>query len=143
MKRFLLGTIGVLGAFALAFWIEGGNLVRLILPSPLLITFFVPFCAVLAVWDLRTWGQAWADAFRPCADEARRANSIRLWNFHERICYAAGFVAFVAGCIIILNSSLDPARLSESFAVNLTSPLWAVFFAIVARILRYRIQARS
>ncbi len=144
MIRFFLGFLALIATLALAFWIEGGSLLGLFLPSVLLITFGMPFFAVLAVWDQKTWAYAWADAFSPCQDAERRATSSRLWEFYEKVCYAAGFLAFVAGCIVILGSeNVTWARICETFSINFTSPLWAVLFAIGARILRYRVTLKA
>jgi flagellar motor component MotA len=142
MTRFLLGTLAVLATLGGAIWMEGGPLLGLLQASPFLITFFVPSFAVLAIWNLKTWGQAFRDAFAPASDAKSREVSGKLWDFYEKTCYAAGFLGIVAGAIIILRTPNTTARtMAESFSYALISPLYAVFFAIVARILRFRIVA--
>lgn len=141
MRRFILATLGTVAILGLAYFIEGGSFSALFFPSPFLITFGVPCFAVLAVWDLKAWGRAWMDAMRPQADSRRREASAGLWDFFEKACYAAGLLAFIVGCVIILRSlgGVD-GRLAESFAVNLISPLYAIFLALLARILRFRVR---
>jgi flagellar motor component MotA len=141
MKRFLFGTLAVLATLVGAIWLEGGDLVALLLPSPFLISFCVPVFAVLAVWDLRAWGRAWRDAFAPAPEAKSRENSARLWEFFEKISYAAGFMGFVAGAIIILGHEDSYVSMAQPFSVALISPLYAAFLAIVARILRNRVAA--
>jgi hypothetical protein len=140
MKRFLVATLAILATLALAFWIEGGKFSLLFFISPFLITFVVPCFAVLAVWDLKAWGRAWRDAFHSASKPGNREDSARLWDFYEKICYAAGAIAFIVGCVIILSTQgMDDAKTRECYAVNLIAPLYSVFFAIMARILRYRV----
>ncbi|HUX37492.1 MAG TPA: hypothetical protein VMV44_06270 [Rectinemataceae bacterium] len=140
MRRFLVGTLVTLGLIVLAIALEGGNLLKLFLPSPLLIAFAAPLCAVLAVWDTKAWGKAWKDAFSPAPDERRRAASARLWNFLEKAFYLSGILAFIAGSMIVLTNAGDYA---EYFSVDLVAPLWTMAFALVTRILRYRVLTRG
>lgn len=141
MRRFILASLGAVAILGLAYFIEGGRLSALFFASPFLITFGMPFFAVLAVWSLGTWGRAWADAMKPQADSRRREISAELWDFYEKACYAAGILAFIVGCVIILRNHGDvDGRLAESFAVNLISPLYAIFLALLARILRFRVR---
>ncbi len=146
MKRFLLGTLATLGVLLFAFVFEGGNPLNFILPSPLIITFGMPFFAVLAVWDFKTWGRAWADAFAAQTDPARRQASERLWEFWEKLCYLAGIVGFIAGLTIIFASAKPDWSIQDFgkyFSVGLISPLLGLCFAIVGRILRYRVTTRG
>ncbi len=141
MRRFILASLGAVAILGLAYFIEGGKFSALLFPSPFLITFGMPFFAVLAVWSLGTWGRAWADAMKPQADSRRRESSAELWDFYEKACYSAGILAFILGCVVILrNHGGVDGRLFESFAVNLISPLYAILFALLARILRFRVR---
>lgn len=141
MKRFVFGVVAVLVSLLGAYWMEGGNILALILPSPFIISFFVPFFAVLAVWSPKAWGRAWRDAFSPQPDPKARAASARLWDFYERICYASAVLALMLGLVIIFSSNPAWPGVAESFATGFTEPVFAVFFAIVARILRHRVEA--
>jgi len=140
VKRFFLGTLAAITVVVAAMWLEGENLLALFLPSALLITLLSPLCAVLAVWDLRAWGDAWRDAFAASPEEARRERSAKLWDFLEKSFYIAGILGFIAGAIIVLAS---PGSMAEHFSADLVSPLWGILFAIIARILKYRVLTRD
>ena len=140
MKRFVLGTLATMFVVALAMWLEGEDLLKLFLPSPLLITLISPLCAVLAVWDLKSWREAWRDAFVANSEPARREGSAKLWDFLEKSFYIAGSLGFIAGAIIVLAS---PGDMADHFSADLISPLWGIVFAIIARILKYRVLTRG
>ena len=140
MKRFFFGTLAAIAVVAGAMWMEGENMLALFLPSALIITFLSPLCVLLAVWDLRAWGEAWRDAFVASPDSARRERSVRLWDFLEKSFYIAGILGFIAGAIIVLAS---PGSMAEHFSADLVSPLWGIVFAIFARILKYRVLTRT
>lgn len=142
MKRFLFGTIAALLCLGFAFFIEGGRIGALFLPSPFIIAFGVPLFATLAVWNFKAWARAWGDAMAPARESGSREASARLWGFYEKACYAAGIVAFFLGSIIILSSpGQEAAGLKASFAVDLIAPLYALLLALIARILRHRVDA--
>jgi hypothetical protein len=144
MRRFILGTLALFVTLVFAFFIEGGNLLDFLLPSPLMIVVCVPLCAVLAVWSLKDWGRAWKDAFAAgrradAAPSASAAASTKLWGFYEKACYIAGVVGFILGLNIIFTFVPDTqAKLFRSFAIDCIAPILAILFAMVARILRAR-----
>jgi hypothetical protein len=142
MARFILGSLALLGTLIFAFVIEGGKPVDLLLPSPLIIVVCVPVFAVLAVWSLRDWGRAWKDAF--AAQPSAAASSARLWDFYEKACYVAAVVGFILGLNIIFAYAPDTTqRLFKSFAVNFITPILAILLAMVARILRARVEKNT
>ncbi len=139
MARFLFGTVAIFATFVSLFLIEGGNLLSLLMLSPLLIVILVPAFAVLAVWSLGDWGRAWKDALaRGDADSA--PDSAELWAFYERMCYLASVVGFILGLVIILSNLGDISTIGRPLAVGLMTPVYAILFGIVARILRARVE---
>jgi flagellar motor component MotA len=146
MRRFIISTLVLIGTLLLAYFMEGGNPLDLILPSPLIIVVCMPICAVLAVWSFKDWGRAWKDAFMAgFVDSATStaASSARLWDFYERACYIAGVVAFILGLTIVGKNVDLLARLGPSLAVDCVTPILAILFAMVARILRARVEKNA
>jgi hypothetical protein len=148
MRRFIIGTLALFGTLLLAYYMEGGKPIDLILPSPLIIVVCVPICAVLAVWSLKDWGRAWKEAFASgaAAGEARGDSSAKLWDFYEKASYIAGIVGFILGLTIIfreLDKNPDASRVYAGFAVNCITPILAIFLAMVARILKARVEKNA
>jgi hypothetical protein len=150
MRRFIISTLVLIGTLLLAYFMEGGNPLDLILPSPLIIVVCMPICAVLAVWGFKDWGRAWKDAFiAGCVDGATStaASSAKLWDFYEKACYIAGIVGFILGLTIIGRNSYQMAdpmtKLGPYFAVDCVTPIIAILFAMVARILRARVEKNA
>jgi flagellar motor component MotA len=142
MLRFILSTLALFGTAIFAFIFEGGTFLDLFLPSPLIIVACVSGFAVLAVWSVKDWGRAWKDAFAKETGEASAATSASLWAFYEKACYAAGVVGFLLGLNIIGTSIPDNGMLARSLAVNCVTPILAILFAMVARILRARVESQ-
>jgi len=140
MQRFILGTVGLVGTFLLAFFMEGGSVEDFLLPTPLIIIVCVPSFAVLAVWRLRDWGVAWRDAF--AAEAGTSGASAELWSFYEKACYIAGVVAFFLGLVVIFKEGGGVSRtdILRPLAVDCVAPILAIVFAMVARILRARVE---
>lgn len=140
MKRFLSG-VGLALLFLLAGYIlEGGDLTRLVVLTPFLITFFVPVFGVLAVWSLGDWARAWGHAFQAGSPaEARR--SAELWKFFEFASYLAGLVAFLVGGMLILSTlAATEMKWTQALSVALVAPVYGSFFGLVARVLRFRVE---
>lgn len=140
MIRFLSGAalalIFLLGGYVL----EGGNVARLVVLTPFLITFFVPVFGVLAVWSLGDWARAWKHAFSSGDPEATR-RSAALWKFHEFASYLAGAVALIVGAMLILSNLAAPeVRWNQSLSVALVAPVYGGVFGLVARVLRFRVE---
>lgn len=128
MRRFIFGTLALFVTLIFAYFIEGGQPLDLLLPSPLTIVVCVPICAILAVWSLRDWGRAWKDAF---AESPSSPTSAKLWDFYEKASYIAGIVGFILGLTIIGSNAEVLARLapaSRSIALRPSypsfSPCW-------------------
>jgi hypothetical protein len=150
MRRFIIGTLALFGTLLLVYSIVGGNPVDLILPSPLIIVVCVPFFAVIAVWSLKDWGRAWKDAFAKGSASTAAASpatgSTKLWDFYEKACYIAGIVSFILGLTIIfreLDKNPETYHVYSGFAVNCVTPIIAIFFAMVARILKARVEKNA
>lgn len=143
MLRFILGTLASVGIVLIGIVIEGGNLLSYFTLTAFAIALLVPFFAVLAVWSLGEWIEAWKDAFDPIGEgEARRASlgtSAAIWAFSEKVSYTAGFVGILAGTILVLSQLSDPSTLGPRFAVGLTCPLYAALLGLVYRILGARV----
>jgi hypothetical protein len=141
MKRFILGTLALFVTLLFAFIMEGGNPLDLILPSPLLIVVCVPIFAVLAVWSLKDWGRAWKYAFAETSATDATVSSAKLWDFYEKACYIAGIVGFILGLNIIFQNKggLD-GEVLHPLAVDCVAPILAIFLAMVARILKARVE---
>ena len=139
MARFLFGTVAIVATFLSIFLFEGGNLLSLLMLSPLLIVILVPAFAVLAVWSLKDWGRAWKDGLAR-AGAGCAPDSAELWAFYERMCYLASIVGFILGLVLILSSLRDVSTIGKPLAVGLMTPVYAILFGIVARILRARVE---
>jgi hypothetical protein len=150
MIRFILGTLALLGTAIFAFVIEGGNPASFFLPTPLMIVVCIPLFAVLAVWSFRDWGRAWKDAFSDGAASDTSAAysggvSARLWDFYEKSCYIAGIVGFILGLNIIFQNGggvdlKDMMSILKPLSIDCIAPILAILFAMVARILRARVE---
>ena len=109
----------------------------------------VPAFAVLAVWGFRDWGRAWKDAFAAGPTSSASAgistalSSAKLWDFYEKASYIAGIVGFILGLTIIGSNADVLAQLGRSFAVNCITPILAILFAMVARILKARVEKNA
>jgi flagellar motor component MotA len=141
MIRFASGVVLALAVLLAAYFLEGGETVGLLGLTAFLITFFVPFFAVLAVWPFTSWIGAWKDALgKPTAAE----RSSEIWKFSEVACYLAGVLSSLAGGVLILNHwDRPPENLAHAFGVLLVGPLYGTFFALVCRILRARVDLNS
>jgi flagellar motor component MotA len=147
MLRFILSTLALIGTALFLFVLEGGRPVSLVMFSSLMLCILIPAFAVLAVWSLREWGRAWKDAFsalggRGGQAEPDRADSLALWAFYEKACYAAAVIGPILGAIIMLSSLSTLDRLGPPLAAGLTTPLYSILLGMMARILRARV-ARS
>lgn len=140
MMRFFSG-VGLALLFLMGgYLLEGGDLTRLVVLTPFLITFFVPLFGVLAVWSFGDWGRAWGHAFQAgTASETRR--SAELWKFFELASYLAGLVAFIVGGMLILSNLAKPETpWTLALSVALVAPVYGGLFGLVARVLRFRVE---
>jgi flagellar motor component MotA len=143
MIRFLLGTLFSLGAFCLAYFMEGGSLVNFILPSVLLIVLLVPFFAVLAVWSLKELGGACKSAFAKSLSEVEGKASAALWDFFEKAFYAAGIVGTLAGFIVIFRNAGSGETRMLVYSIALTPLIEGVLLGLIARILKARVEKNA
>jgi|GEM_PF-3597792 len=143
MLRFIIGSLFSLGAFCLAFYMEGGNLLSFLLPSPLLIVLGVPLFAILAVWSPRELGGAWKSAFKNGLSETEGKDASSLWDFYEKAFYAAGIVGTLAGFIEIFRSALSEGGRTVVFSLALISLAEGILLGLVARILKARVEKNA
>jgi hypothetical protein len=141
MRRFIISTLAMIAVLVFVFIFEGGNPLYFLLPSPLLIVVLVPCFSVLAVWSFKDWGRAWKDAFASGAESSEA--SARVWAFYEKASYIAGVVGFILGLNVIFmdqSLNLDEAHFLKSLSVACIVPILAIIFAMVARILKARVE---
>ncbi|MEI8096475.1 MAG: hypothetical protein WCG80_19880, partial [Spirochaetales bacterium] len=118
MIRFVVGLVLSLAALLGAFILEGGAPLSLLGLSALLITLFMPFFGVLAVWKFSDWTRAWSHAFR-AGPAAEVKVSLDLWKFSEFACYLSGLVAFLIGLVLILgNLNVPQEQIAHAFGAG-------------------------
>jgi flagellar motor component MotA len=142
MIRFLSGIILADLALLGAYIIEGGSPLHLVGLSAFLITFFMPFFGILAVWKFSDWTRAWSHPFVQTDDEAAVKVSIDIWRFSEFASYLAGLVAFLIGLILILGNltGASTEQIAHAFGAGLVAPMYGLLFGFVSRILRNRVE---
>ena len=142
MIRFIGGTALSLGSLLIAYILEGGNPLALVMLSGFLICFFVPWFAVLAVWTWNQWLGAWSLAFR-AGDPAQAKTGAEFWKFSEAACYLAGVLASLAGGILILGNlaGADVEHLGHALGALLVAPTYGAVFGLVCRILGARVRS--
>ena len=144
MIKFLSCVLAIMLIISGAFILEGGNPVNLLMLGAFLIVFFVPLFAALAVWKLGDIGKALKDALGKSPGKDSALKSIRIWIFFERIFYLSGVLGFLAGIILILSRlGGDLTDLAHSFAMDTCFGVTAVFFGILSKILRNRVENQN
>jgi flagellar motor component MotA len=148
MARFFIGSLLSLFAFCLAFFMEGGDMLDFVLPSPLIIVILVPLFAVFAVWSGKELGGAWSAAFgrgrartgAGTGAESGPKDAAALWDFFEKAFYAAGIVGTLAGFIIIFAS--DEIRM-RALSIALMPLVEGILLGLIARILGARVEKNA
>ena len=141
MVRFIVSLILLLASLTGVIRLEGGNLLAYVGFSAFLVQLAVPFFALLAVWRLPEVGRAFRDAFVREEVSATAVRSARIWEFTEKVCYAAAVIGVILGAVLILNRvSASPEDLGRAFGASLMSPLYGVLLALVCRILGARVR---
>jgi hypothetical protein len=144
--RFAVCVVLLVLALIGAVTLDGANPLAFIGIPGLVIEVLVPLFALLAVWKRTELGAACGDAFGPRRDQPSQARSIRIWDFAEKACYAAGALAWLMVMVVVLASQVPPrdsADFMRNLAVGLVAPIYSIFFALVCRILRERVKQRS
>jgi hypothetical protein len=129
-----------------AVMLDGANPIAYFKIPGLIIEVLVPLFALLAVWKVSELAEACKDAFSVNKNQSSVMRSVRIWNFAEKACYAAGALAWLLAMILTLVSQLPPRDsldLMHALAVGLVAPLYAILFALVCRILRERVKQHS
>ena len=143
MVRFVVGVGLALLVLVGCYVLEGGNPLQLVGLTGFLISALMPLFGVLAVWKWSQWLQAWSHAFTKSAEAAQVQVSLAIWRFSEFACYLTGLVAWLAGAVIILNYLSQPEALTRwnlALAASLLGPVYGLFFGLVCRILRSRVE---
>lgn len=142
MIRFIVSVILMLASMAGAVMLERGSLLGYIGFTAFIVELLVPLFAMLAVWRFAEIGRAFADAFTIKPDPVSRARSARIWEFTEKVCYAAGVIGLILGAVLVLSrvsGSID--ELGRAFGVSLLAPLYSIILGIVCRILKARVES--
>ena len=56
------------------------------------------------------------------------------------MCYLSSVVGFILGLVLILSNLSDISTIGRPLAVGLMTPVYAILFGVVARILRARVE---
>jgi len=103
----------------------------------------LPWSAAMAVWSRKDVAQAFRDAFRPSGGPEPVAASPAVWRTFEYLFCAASVISLFTGLVITFNHlSYDAAILGPKLGASLISPFYGVLLAMVARLLRVRVEAR-
>jgi flagellar motor component MotA len=141
MARFIISLVLLLASIMGAVLLEGGNPLAYLGFTALIVELLVPLFAMLAVWRLSEIGHAFGDAFSRKRDDASRTRSARIWEFTEKVCYAAGVIGLILGTVLVLaRVSASVADLGRAVGVSFLAPLYGVLFGVVCRILKARVE---
>ena len=144
MVRFVVSVVLLLATIMFSIVIENGNPLSYLGPTAFMVELLVPLFAMLAVWRLVEIGRAFRDAFSEKDDAASRTRSARIWDFAEKVCYAAAVMAFLLGAVLILSRPISSeAPLGPAFAAATVGPLYGIVFAIISRILKARVEQKA
>jgi hypothetical protein len=84
-------------------------------------------------------------AVSSAAVSSAAVSSARLWDFYEKSCYIAGVVGFILGLNIIFQNGggvelKDMMSILKPLSIDCIAPILAILLAMVARILRARVE---
>lgn len=142
MFRFIFSILLILGISATAIGIEGGNPANYLGLTAFLISFFTPVAAVLGVWKLKDWGRAFTHAFARSLAPGEGKTSLALWGFYETTAYLSGILGFLTGGVLILGSLGSSLPWNHALGACLIAPLYGLFFGLVGKILKARVENR-
>ena len=140
--RFVVFVVLLAATFLGTLVLAGGSLLAIVGIPAFIMAVFVPIFALLAVWKGSELGTAWRDAFGSAEDQPFAARSLRIWDFAEKACYLAGVIGWLMGMTIALGFAPMESKL-DAIATTLVAPIYAMFFALVCRILRERVKQRA
>jgi hypothetical protein len=126
--------------------LEGANPLAYVGIPGLAVEILVPLFALLAVWKGSELRAACRDAFVAGKAVSSPSRSLRIWEFAEKACYAAGALAWLMAMVLTLVSQeppRDPAYLMRNLAASFVAPIYAILFALICRILRARVKKNS
>ncbi len=144
MLRFIVSLVLLFASIGLAVGIEGGKILSYVGVTSFIVELLIPSFAVLAVWHVREVGAAFRDAFRKKTDVASRTRSMQVWDFAEKMCYAAAVIGLLLGSILILGSiHQNVLELGRAFGATLLAPLYGILLAIICRIMKARVEQQA
>jgi flagellar motor component MotA len=145
MTRFILGIVFAIVALMTGATMFGGSLVTWLHPAvgAFFLVVVAPWFAAMAVWSRKDVAQAFRDAFRPAGGPTPAPASTGVWRTFEYLFYSASVISLFTGLVITFNHlSYDPANLGPKLGASLISPFYGVMLAMVARLLRIRVESR-
>ena len=143
MTRFILGITFAILALMGGARLFGGSLVTWLHPAvgAFLLVGAMPWCAAMAVWSQKDVAQAFRDAFRPAGGPSPVPASVGVWRTFEYLFYAASLLSLMTGLVITFSHlSYEAANLGPKLGASLISPFYGVLLAVVARLLRMRVE---
>jgi hypothetical protein len=144
--RFTVCVVILVGTLVGAVMLDGANPMAYVGIPGLIIEVMVPLFALLAVWKGSELRIACRDAFASPKVQSSPTRSLRIWDFAEKACYAAGALAWLMAMVLTLISQVPPRDfpyLMRNLAVCLIAPIYAILFALVCRILKERVKQNS
>jgi len=144
MLRFIVSLVLLFVSIGLAVGMEGGKILNYVGVTSFIVELLVPSFAMLAVWNLKEVGTAFRDAFHNNTDAASCARSMQVWDFAEKVCYAAAVVGLLLGSILILsNIHQNVVELGRALGATLLAPLYGILLAIICRIMKARVEQQA
>jgi flagellar motor component MotA len=140
MFKFFVSAILMTATIAGIYALEGGDLMNFISFSTFMIVAFVPFFASLAVWKFQDLLQVWKDAFAKTKNSSSMRLSCKILDFYEKLFYLSGLICLLVGVIFVLSRLSDISKLGSGLAYTLSGLLYGLYFGVIARILKSRIE---
>ena len=143
MIRFILGILFAIAALMVGARLFGGSLVTWLHPAvgAFFLVVAMPWFATLAVWSRGEVARAFRDAVRPVGGSAPVPESLGVWRTFEYLFYAASLLSLMTGLVITFSHlSYEAANLGPKLGASLISPFYGVLLAVVARLLRMRVE---
>ena len=142
MWRFIIGVALMIATILAATMLAGGDILLYVALPAFILVLLVPVFSVFSIWNRRSWAQAFRHAFGPIGTTDERKISSSIWSLFEITAYIAGLLGLIADIVITLIR-LDPAKWTLQIAASLTSPIYGIFFGLISRILRTRVEYPS
>jgi hypothetical protein len=137
--RFIIGVALIIATVVGATVVAGGDILWYVSIPAFILVPLVPIFSVFSIWNRRSWARAFRHAFSPIGTAEERKISAGIWSLFEITAYIAGLLGLIADIVMILVH-LDQLKWTLQFAASLTSPIYGIFFGLISRILRTRVE---